>query len=148
MILHIVRSGESIKMIADNYQCEISDITSNNLHITDFKNLKAGMKLRIPFLTKPIMETLEETESFISDYYPSLDANFKDKKKKEEKKEEQVIPIPIEIENEEVIEVTEEIKEEIKRDIKKEVITPNLNQNNLYYGNVIPNIPEKYIKKI
>ena len=111
MILHIVRSGESIKMIADNYQCEISDITSNNLHITDFKNLKAGMKLRIPFLTKPIMETLEETESFISDYYPSLDANFKDKKKKEEKKEEQVIPIPIEIENEEVIEVTEEIKE-------------------------------------
>ena len=77
MILHIVRSGETVRAIADNYQCEISDITSNNLHITDFKNLKPGMKLRIPFLTKPIMDVLEETESFIKDYYPNLDENFK-----------------------------------------------------------------------
>ncbi len=78
-------------MVADNYQCEISDITSNNLHITDFKNLKAGMKLKIPFLTKPIVEVLEETESFISDYYPTLNAEFKETKVKDEVSSEEVI---------------------------------------------------------
>ncbi len=122
-------------MIADNYQCEISDITSNNLHITDFKNLKAGMKLKIPFLTKPVMEILEETESFISDYYPSLNTNFKEEKKKEEV-----------IVKEEII---ENISEEIKRveEEKDERVKPIIN-NSFYYGNVIPNFDPKYIKKI
>lgn len=140
MLLHIVRSGETIRMIADNYQCEVSDISSNNLHITDFKNLKAGMKLKIPFLTRPIIETLEETESFIQDYYPNLVEKFK-KSDKEEIINEEVSPIP-----ESLAKVDEQIKEE------KKVLRENNVFNNyifgMYTGNIVPQIPEKYIKKI
>ena len=140
LLLHIVRSGETIRMIADNYQCEVSDISSNNLHITDFKNLKAGMKLKIPFLTRPIIETLEETESFIQDYYPNLVEKFK-KSDKEEIINEEVSPIP-----ESLAKVDEQIKEE------KKVLRENNVFNNyifgMYTGNIVPQIPEKYIKKI
>ena len=90
MLLHIVRSGENIHKIADNYQCEVSDITSNNLHITDFSHLQPGMKLRIPFITKETVDVLEETESFIKDYYPVLMIKkliFLLKKKRKKKKQ-------------------------------------------------------------
>lgn len=131
-------------MIADNYQCEISDITSNNLHITDFKNLKPGMKLKIPFLTKPIMEVLEETESFISDYYPTLNAEFKETKNKDEVVKEESI-------TEDVNVLDEEVTIERKEDIVNKVIEDNntVIKNKIpYYGNVIPKIDQKYIKKI
>ena len=137
LLLHIVRSGETVRVIADNYQCEISDITSNNLHITDFKNLKPGTKLRIPFLTKPIIETLEETESFIKDYYPNLEEKFEDKTKtqkedtpKEDIKNEKTLP------------------EETKVDKHVEKGIPNYKRYSSYTGNVIPEIPSKYLKKI
>ena len=126
LLLHIVRSGETIRVISDNYQCEISDITSNNLHITDFKNLKPGMKLRIPFLSKPIIETLEETESFVKDYYPNLDNKF-------------------------TSDVVEEPKtDKIERTIEKTSPTNSLNVKSFgyYTGNIIPKIPSEYIKKI
>ena len=141
MILHIVRSGETIRAIADNYQCEISDITSNNLHITDFKNLKPGMKLRIPFLSKPIIDTLEETESFISDYYPSINNKF-DKKDvpKEEVVEEDLKEAPLQPD--------EVIEENIKVAEKTYINSRELSGYGVYTGNVKPNIPEKYIKKI
>ena len=142
VLLHIVRSGETIRGIADNYQCEISDITSNNLHITDFKNLKAGMKLRIPFLSKPIMDTLEETESFIQDYYPDLKGEFK--KEKFEEARPNVEPEP----------VIEEVKKE--EEISKPLTPPKNPElprydnypKTSYYGNVMPKIPKEYIKKI
>lgn len=141
VLLHIVRSGETIRGIADNYQCEISDITSNNLHITDFKNLKAGMKLRIPFLSKPIMDTLEETESFIQDYYPDLKGEFK------KEKFEEVRP---NVEPEPVIEVKKE--EEISKPLTlpKNPELPRYDNypKTTYSGNVIPKIPKEYIKKI
>ena len=123
-------------MIADNYQVEVSDITSNNLHITDFKNLKPGMKLKIPFLSKPIVEVLEETESFISDYYPSLTEKFNE----DNIKKENVKPIDTPTE---VIEEKPVVKEE---DIKRE---EKLYQPyGRYSGNIIPDIPKNYIKKI
>ena len=131
-------------MIADNYQCEISDITSNNLHITDFKNLKPGMKLKIPFLTKPIMEVLEETESFISDYYPTLNTEFKETKNKDEVVKEESI-------TEDVNVLDEEVTIERKEDIVNKVVEDNntVIKNKIpYYGNVIPKIDQKYIKKI
>ena len=152
MILHIVRSGETVRAIADNYQCEISDITSNNLHITDFKNLKPGMKLRIPFLTKPIMDVLEETESFIKDYYPNLDENFKSdfKETKDEVKEEPVVDIEPQITEEkpkENIIVTPGAKSD-KEILKKEILIKKPCEKQDYRGNIIPNIPPQYIKKI
>ena len=138
LLLHIVRSGETIRVISDNYQCEISDITSNNLHITDFKNLKPGMKLRIPFLTKPIIETLEETESFIKDYYPNLNEKF-DNKVNLEKDD-----IPEELVVEEKVKEPEEIK--VAKPVEKDI--HNYPRFGYYSGNVIPEIPSKYIKKI
>lgn len=149
LILHIVRSGETIRVIADNYQCEVSDITSNNLHITDFKNLRPGMKLRIPFLTKPVIDTLEETESFISDYYPSINTKFTKKEKEEEK-----VIIPKEEIKPEIIEEKEmhEAVELIRTDHEEEKAQKNYANyqysNVRYCGNVVPNIPDNFIKKI
>lgn len=137
LLLHIVRSGETVRVIADNYQCEISDITSNNLHITDFKNLKPGTKLRIPFLTKPIIETLEETESFIKDYYPNLEEKFDDKTKTQEEN------VP-----KEDIKTEKTLPEELKVDKHVERVVTNYNRYSSYTGNIIPEIPSKYLKKI
>jgi hypothetical protein len=138
-------------MIADNYQCEISDITSNNLHITDFKNLKPGMKLKIPFLTKPIMEVLEETESFISDYYPTLNTEFKETKNKDEVVKEKSITEDVVINEESITEDVKVLDDEIKEETVNKVIEDNntVFRNKVpYYGNVIPKIDQKYIKKI
>ena len=155
MILHIVRSGETIKMIADNYQCELSDITSNNLHITDFKNLKPGMKLKIPFLTKPIMEVLEETESFISDYYPTLNTDFKETKNKDEVVKEESVTLDVVKMEENIAEDSKVIDEEVPILRKEETANKVVEDNNTvikskipYYVNVIPKIDQKYIKKI
>ena len=140
-------------MIADNYQCELSDITSNNLHITDFKNLKPGMKLKIPFLTKPIMEVLEETESFISDYYPTLNTDFKETKNKVVKEESITKDVVVKEEN--ITIDTKGIEEETPILRKEETVNEVIEDNNTvirnkipYYGNVIPKIDQKYIKKI
>ena len=142
-------------MIADNYQCELSDITSNNLHITDFKNLKPGMKLKIPFLTKPIMEVLEETESFISDYYPTLNTDFKETKNKDEVKHEESINEDVVVKEENITEGTTVIEEETPILRKEETVNKVSEDNNTvikskipYYGNVVPKIDQKYIKKI
>lgn len=134
MILHIVRSGETIRNIADNYQCDISDVTSNNLHITDFNNLKAGMKLKIPFLTKPVMDTLEETESFISDYYPSLKSlDINDMTNDD-----------LNVEEKNVILEKEEITPKTKTEKREKELMPY----GSYFGNVKPNIPKEFLKKI
>ena len=141
-------------MIADNYQCEISDITSNNLHITDFKNLKPGMKLKIPFLTKPIMEVLEETESFISDYYPTLNTDFKETKNKDEVVKEESVTLDVVKMEENITEDSKVIDEDIPILRKEETVNKVVEDNTVikskipYYGNVIPKIDQKYIKKI
>ena len=142
-------------MIADNYQCELSDITSNNLHITDFKNLKPGMTLKIPFLTKPIMEVLEETESFISDYYPTLNTDFKETKNKDEVVKEESVTLDVVKMEENITEDSKVIDEEVPILRKEETANKVVEDNNTvikskipYYGNVIPKIDEKYIKKI
>ena len=156
LILHIVRSGETITKIADNYQVEVSDITSNNFHITDFKNLKPGMKLKIPFISVPVLETLEETETFISDYYPSLNSEFnKENVIKEETVKEEVINTQS---------IIPEVKEEIiniqpvNPEVKKEIIEQQVEKkdsikdlkpvSSYYQGHIIPNIDQKYIRKI
>ena len=152
MLLHIVRSGETIRGIADNYQCEISDITSNNLHITDFKNLKAGMKLKIPFLSRPIIDTLEETESFIQDYYPNLKAEFKKENvvpSEQETPAEKVEPP----EAKEVLKPIEKVVEPVAKEPIKTIEKPKADRyinypNAWYFGNVAPKIPDQYIKKI
>ena len=150
MLLHIVRSGENISKIADNYQCLVSDITSNNLHITDFNHLQPGMKLRIPFLTKETIEILEETESFVKDYYPTFDEN----KKKEFSAKKEENNAEIAVTNEEIIEAIETIEKE--PEIEK---IPTLEKPKTcaekpkycygcYSGNIVPKIPDNFIRKI
>ena len=125
-------------MIADNYQCELSDITSNNLHITDFKNLKPGMKLKIPFLTKPIMEVLEETESFISDYYPTLNTDFKETKNKDEVVKEESVTLDVVKMEENITEDSKVIDEDIPILRKEETVNKVIEDNNTVIKSKIP----------
>ena len=148
MILHIVRSGEDIRRIADNYQIEVSDITSNNLHITDFVNLKAGMKLRIPFINKTTIDILEETESFISDYYPKVNFNEEIKEEiikevKPEVKQSTIDEVNI---SEEVMSENDTVTTDVLESVEKEKIIKPLGKR--YVGSIIPDIPSKFIKKI
>ena len=73
MIIHIVKPGESIIKIMDCYQITKEDIINENLHITDFKHLKPGTKLRIPVINSNIIDILEETEPFVEDYYTKVE---------------------------------------------------------------------------
>ena len=153
MLIHIVSPGESISKIADGYHCTINDIKANNLHITDFYHLAAGTKLKIPFITKEKQEVLEETEPFISDYYPTYNGYLDGMKKTNEKNEEVILKKHEEVENPVIIE--EEIKKvEVKPLDNKEVETKQkcaymmYNPMQLYFGNVIPNYDKKYIRKI
>ena len=63
MIIHIVREHERLQDILKNYNVEIDDLKTNNLHITDFNHLTPGTKLRIPNLN-------------LNFYIPSIDYNF------------------------------------------------------------------------
>lgn len=150
MLLHIVRSGENISKIADNYQCLVSDITSNNLHITDFNHLQPGMKLRIPFLTKETIEILEETESFVKDYYPTFDEN----KKKEFSAKKEENNAEIAVTNEEIIEAIETIEKEPEIEKIPTLEKPKTSAEKpkycygCYSGNIVPKIPDNFIRKI
>ena len=91
MLIHIVRSGENIHKILDHYGILRSELVSENRHITDFFNLKPGTKLKIPVISNQVLETLEETEPFVEEYYPKAKEIIKNEsinEKNEEMKEE------------------------------------------------------------
>ncbi len=81
MRIHIIRNGEVLNDILQNYSISKDDLVSNNKHITDFDSLVAGMKLKIPFLNQETMQILESSEPFIKDYNPSLEKFLKDNEK-------------------------------------------------------------------
>ena len=72
MLEHIVKNGERIEEIMELYRINFDTIKSYNLHITDFKNLLCGMKIKIPLISDEIEQVLENTESFVKDYYPKI----------------------------------------------------------------------------
>ncbi len=164
MLIHIVKTGETIDKIVDSYRILKTDLISNNLHITDFSHLKSGTKLKIPLITKDTLETLEESEAFIDDYYPSfenfLNSNSKIKESinndiKEVKEQIIVEEVIIEddqskttLEQEEVIEEHSLEKEE-KNKIKEESKKYNIPKyNTRYIGNISPKYDPRFIKKI
>ncbi len=100
MIIHIVRNNESINEILDNYHLTIDDLRTNNLHVTDFKNIQCGTKLKIPFLSEENKQILKKSEPFIQDYYPTVE------KYGFETKEDKTV---------ETIEKTVEVKEEVPK---------------------------------
>lgn len=156
MIIYIVKPGDNLIKICNAYHLEKSDIISNNLHITDFSKLIPGTKLKIPFLSKETMDTLEETEGFIRDYYPNYDGKFNGIKKSEPKEEEKV-----EVIKEENIKTNNEdqlfVKNDVSNENLKEKTIPKTNERekskvlnyfNYYGGNIVPNIPKGFIRKI
>lgn len=84
LIIHIVREHERLQDILKNYNVEIDDLKTNNLHITDFNHLTPGTKLRIPNLNQETIQILNEVEPLVSNYYkPDFDeSNIKNDGKK------------------------------------------------------------------
>ncbi len=174
MLIHIVKTGETVDKITDSYRILKSDLISNNQHITDFSHLKSGMKLKIPLLSKDTLETLEETEAFIDDYYPSFEKFLSNNEtiiadtetKEINNKQVEMIEEVKDVTYEKEVEVTQneeikyesktyEQKYESKQEVKDEEQNKSHNNNvfqypqvNYYRGNVIPNYNQKYIKKI
>ena len=153
MLIHIVSPGETISKIADGYHLSYNDIKANNLHITDFYHLAAGTKLKIPFITKEKQEVLEETEPFISDYYPTYNGYLDGTKKSSEKPEEVISEKKEEVQNPVIIE--EETKKVEVKPVDSKVLEAKQNNSyimynpmQLYFGNIIPNYDKKYIRKI
>lgn len=80
LIEHIVRMNESVDSILNTYQISIDELRNNNSHITDFNNLRCGMKLLIPYFSKNVEQVLESTESFVQKYYPKISEVVDEKK--------------------------------------------------------------------
>jgi hypothetical protein len=109
MIEHIVRMNEHVDSILNTYQITLDELKENNLHITDFNNLKCGMKLLIPYLSKNVEQVLESTGGFVQKYYPKISEVLEENNK--------------EVASESEIKVEEVIKQErvSEPDIPKEV---------------------------
>ncbi len=78
MIIHIVRSGEKISNILNNYNISFDDLKTNNLHITNFNQLQEGTKLRIPTLNQETIQILNASEPLVSSYYEGNNNLFLD----------------------------------------------------------------------
>lgn len=72
MLEHIVKNGEKIDDIKQIYKVNIDEIKLANLHITDFKNIVPGTKIKIPLLNFEVEQILDKTESFVMNYYPKI----------------------------------------------------------------------------
>ena len=134
--------GESIQKIANGYHCSVGDIVSCNQHITDYYHLSPGMKIKIPFITKEKIEILEETEPFISDYYPTYNGELL-------KKQEEPTQEPVEENTESPLIIHEDVKKvEVKPAVEGKVNSYPFNPYSQYFGNVVPKYNQKYIRKI
>lgn len=77
MIIHIVRPNEKVDSIMNHYMISKNELISNNGHINDWNNLIPGVKIRIPEITKEILEVLDESEPFVEEYYPKQEEKEK-----------------------------------------------------------------------
>ncbi len=151
MIVHIIKENQTLKMISESYNVSKNDIITNNKHISDWKNLKAGMKIYIPLLNENVISELEESEPFIEDYY----------KKKEEVVNDEIYEEPLDNQND-----NNDLKPEEKNqnknddDIKlnstneylkdeEKIRKKELDQKNLNYINNYKNYyQEEYFKQL
>lgn len=128
MIEHIVRMNERVDSILDTYQITLEELKDNNLHITDFNNLKCGMKLLVPYLSKNVEQVLESTGGFVQKYYPKVSEVVEEKNSEvvEEKKKEVV----------EEVKVLEVVKEERITETKIPTPTIDVNNKKKYVGTI------------
>lgn len=73
MNYHIIKAGESIKMIAKNYELLEDEIINNNRHITNWDKLIPGTRLKLPNISEKLADEIDEVEPFIEDYYPRIE---------------------------------------------------------------------------
>lgn len=90
MLEHIVKNEEKLEDILGLYKLSFEELKSYNLHITDFKNLLCGMKIKIPLISEEIEQVLDNTESFVKDYYPKIVEVIEEEKKVEEKPKDEI----------------------------------------------------------
>ena len=100
MIYHIIKPGETIKLIANKYKLTENEIIRINPHFRSWENLAPGAKLRIPEMSESVLDEIDELEPFIEDYYPkiNLDEIIINKEKDYEKPKE-INPVPQKITN-------------------------------------------------
>ena len=72
MIYHIIKPGETIKLIANKYKLTENEIIRINPHFRSWENLAPGAKLRIPEMSESVLDEIDELEPFIEDYYPKI----------------------------------------------------------------------------
>ncbi len=133
MRFHIIRTTDTLDRIANIYNLSIMEIKTNNTHISDWKHLIPGTKIRLPSIPEYLSDELDNTEPFIEDYYPKLNAKAKiniEKEIMEEKK----------LETEEL----EEKKEETTSPLNEPINTPNFS----YYYPPYYYFPNQPVKKI
>lgn len=78
MNYHIIKAGESIKMIAKNYELLEDEIIKNNKHITNWDKLIPGTRLKLPNISEKLADEIDEVEPFIEDYYPRIEVPIKE----------------------------------------------------------------------
>ena len=78
MNYHIIKAGESIKMIAKNYELLEDEIINNNRHITNWDKLIPGTRLKLPNISEKLADEIDEVEPFIEDYYPRIEVPIKE----------------------------------------------------------------------
>lgn len=79
MLEHIVKNGERIEDILSMYHLELEELIQLNLHITDFYNLLSGTKIKVPLIHNETEQILDNTESFVQQYYPKIHDVFEEK---------------------------------------------------------------------
>lgn len=72
MILHIVKEDEKVGQILDLYGITLDELKTNNMHITDFKNLRPGTRIKIPSISNENLQILSSTEPLVDKYYEKL----------------------------------------------------------------------------
>lgn len=72
MRFHIVRSNETLYDIMSLYNLTKEEIIKENKHITSWRNLVPGTKLKIPAIPESVEQGIKDMEPFIEDYYPKL----------------------------------------------------------------------------
>lgn len=76
MRYHIVKTTDTIEKIANIYNMTIYEIKSNNTHISDWRRLIPGTKIKLPAIPDYVKDELDDTEPFIEDYYPKINHHF------------------------------------------------------------------------
>lgn len=139
MNYHIVRTNDNVEMIMNMYNLTMSELIDLNKHITNWKSLIPGTRIKLPIISEAISEELNDVEPFIEDYYPKIDLSRYESKDKVELEKEDVILNDVEnsIYNKEE-EITKEIED--SQNSKNSNFTNtiklpyNYNYNNYYYN--------------